>query len=78
MAIITLLALASPSQFTGFEHTRVIDLLTVLAIISVIMWITVCVSIIVRQSVVLLSQLLRYSRTHQLAFLKFIGRHHGS
>jgi hypothetical protein len=78
MSIVTLLALASPNQFTGFEHTRIIDLLTVLAFISIAMWAIVCVSIVIRQCAMVVMRLLRYGRTHQLSAVKFLGRRHGS
>lgn len=78
MSITTWFALASPYQFTGFEHTRIVDLLTVLAFISIAMWAIVCVSIFIRQSVIIIMRLVRYSRTRQLSIVKFIGRRHGS
>jgi hypothetical protein len=78
MSIVTLLALASPNQFTGFEHTRIIDLLTVLAFISIAMWAIVCISIVIRQSVIAIMRLSRYGRKHQLANFKVIGKRHGS
>lgn len=48
MNILFLSSLAYPSQFTGIEHTRIIDLLSALALISIAMWTIVSLSIAVR------------------------------
>lgn len=42
-------ALFEFNRFTGFEHTRVVAMLTMLAIISVFVWASIGLSIIIRQ-----------------------------
>ena len=46
-------ALANPSQFTGFEQTRVMDLITVLAFASLVIWLIILISILVRHFVIM-------------------------
>jgi hypothetical protein len=48
-------------QFTGFEHTRIVAMLTVLALISLIVWVIIAVSIIVCHITLLI---IRLSRDH--------------
>lgn len=78
MSIHAMSALVSANEFTGFEHTRIVDLLTVLAYISVGMWVIVCLSIIVRQGAILIIRILRYSRTHHISTIKYFGKSNGS
>ena len=53
MTVITELALASPSVFTGFEQTRVIDLITVLAFASLVIWGIILLSIMIRHAAII-------------------------
>jgi hypothetical protein len=46
-------ALVDPSHFTGFEQTRVMDLITVLAFASVVIWLIIVLGMIVRHLVIL-------------------------
>lgn len=48
MNTLLLSSLADPSRFTGLEHTRIIDLLSTLALVSIAMWIVVSLSIVIR------------------------------
>jgi hypothetical protein len=78
MNIYTIMAATGPYEFTGYEHARLIDLLTVLAFISVAMWAIVCVSIVIRQSAILVMRALRFNRAHRLPRFKYLGRNNGS
>lgn len=78
MNIHQVLAVANPNDFTGFEHTRIVDLLTVLAFISIAMWAVVCLSLLIRQGAILVIRLVKYSRTHHISALKYIGKNNGS
>jgi len=71
-------ALTGANEFTGFEHTRIIELLTVLAYVSIVMWAVVFLSIIVRQGAILVMRILRFSRTHHLPTIKYFGKSNGS
>lgn len=46
-------------QFTGFEHTRVVTMLTVLALISLIVWTIIGVSIVICHIALLIIRLSR-------------------
>lgn len=48
MAIGVLLATVNPTQFTGYQHTQIISLLTVLSLVSVVVWALVLLSIMMR------------------------------
>jgi hypothetical protein len=50
--------LLDANQLTGYEHTRTVVLLTLLAVISIIMWIIVSLSLILRFGVVLIMKYL--------------------
>lgn len=78
MNLQTMSALVGANEFTGFEHTRIIDLLTVLAYISIGMWVIVCLSVVVRQGAILIIRILRYSRTHHISTIKYFGKSNGS
>lgn len=52
--LVGLFTFANFNQYTGLEHTRVSDMLFILAIISVVMWVAVCVSMVARVSAKLL------------------------
>jgi isoprenylcysteine carboxyl methyltransferase (ICMT) family protein YpbQ len=73
-----LLAVVAASEYTGFEHTRIIGLLTVLAFISVAVWVIVGLSFIIRQCAVLTIRLVRYSRKRHFSLLKHPRRNHGA
>ncbi|HEX7483647.1 MAG TPA: hypothetical protein VF281_00690 [Candidatus Saccharimonadales bacterium] len=47
--IITEFALTNPNVFTGFEQTRVIDLITVLAFASLVIWAMILLSMTIRR-----------------------------
>jgi hypothetical protein len=53
MSGIPAFALVDPSHFTGFEQTRVMDLITVLAFASVVIWLIILVGMVVRHLVIL-------------------------
>ena len=53
MSGMTVFALVNPSQFTGFEQTRVMDLITVLASASVVIWLIILLGVVVRHLVIL-------------------------
>lgn len=78
MNVSQLSALMGANEFTGFEHTRIIELLTVLAYVSIVMWAVVFLSIIVRQGAILVMRILRFSRTHHLPTVKHFGKSNGS
>jgi hypothetical protein len=78
MNVSLLSALMGANEFTGLERARIIDLLTVLAYISIVMWGIVLLSIIVRQSAIWLIRILRFSRTHHLPTIKYFGKSNGS
>jgi hypothetical protein len=78
MNVSLLSALMGANEFTGFEHARIIDLLTVLAYVSIVMWAIVFLSIIVRQGAILIIRILRFSRTHHLPTIKYFGKSNGS
>lgn len=78
MNVHVILAATGPYEYTGYEHTRIVDLLTVLAFISIAMWAIVCLSIVIRQGAILVIRLLRFKRTHRLPVLKYLGRNNGS
>lgn len=48
------------NQFTGFEHTRFIALLTVMSLVSITIWITVGAAILISQISILYIRFLRY------------------
>ena len=50
------------NQFTGFEHTRIIAMLTVLALISLVVWTIIGLSIITCQVALLV---IRFSHTNK-------------
>ena len=52
-------------QFTGFEHTRIIDLLTLLALISIVMWIIVMLLIAVRHIAILWFRRMQHTQPHE-------------
>jgi hypothetical protein len=60
-------------QFTGFEHTRIIDLLTLLAIISVVMWLIVMLLIVVRHIAIYWYSHAKRVRYQQPAVIKKSG-----
>lgn len=66
MNITFLSNLASPSQFTGLEHARVIDLLSTLAIISIAVWIIVSLSIAIRFGVLIVIRRLSKRATRNI------------
>lgn len=71
-------AITAANEFTGFEHTRIIGLLTVLAFISIVMWGAVLASMIIRQITLLIMRLFRYGRSHYVSIVKNnIGGNHG-
>jgi O-antigen/teichoic acid export membrane protein len=78
MDIELLSAIATINEYTGFERTRVIGLLTVLAFISVAMWAVVVVSIVIRQCAVVVIRLIRYSRKRHYSLLKYPRSDHGA
>jgi hypothetical protein len=53
MSGISVFALVDPSHFTGFEQTRVMDLITVLAFASVVIWLIILLGMVVRHLVIL-------------------------
>ncbi len=77
MKTVDLIGIASSNQFTGFESTRITDLLTVLAFVSIIIWTVVLVSIIVRQVAVIFMRLTRYIHKREMSILHLNGRRHG-
>lgn len=77
MDIELLSAIATINEYTGFQRSRVIGLLTVLAFISVVMWAVVVASMIIRQCAVLIIRLARYGRKRHFSLLKYPRGHHG-
>lgn len=77
MDIELLSAIASISEYTGFERTRVVGMLTVLAFISVVTWAIVLVSIVIRQCAVMVIKLVRYGRKRHYSLLKHPRGNHG-
>ena len=65
MHVITIVALASPSRFTGYEQTRVMDLITVLAFASLIIWAIILVVMVIRQLVIIAMAIVAKRRIHQ-------------
>lgn len=63
MFSISLSIFSNFDQFTGFEHTRIVTMLTVLALISLIVWIIIGLSIIIRHIALLIIRLSR-GRNH--------------
>jgi hypothetical protein len=57
-----LFTFANFSQYTGIEHTRISELLVVLAGISIVMWAAVCLSIVARIGAKLL---MKYSQKNK-------------
>jgi hypothetical protein len=73
---ITTVADINPSQFTGSDHSHIISLLTVLALISLVMWGIVVISIVIRQLVILFTHLTRL--VHSLRLRRSGGGLHES
>ena len=61
-----LLTTGSIDQFTGKEHTRVITLVTILAAVSVVIWLLVCGSIVLQHLTVFLLKLRRSAEKRKL------------
>ncbi len=78
MYIRELFAVANPYEFTGFEHSRIVGLLTVLTFVSVAMWILVGVALIVRKCAILIIGLVGFVRSHPLPTVKKVNRNNGS
>lgn len=66
MSAVVVFALADPSQFTGFEHTRVMDLITVLAFASLVIWFIILLSMVVRHLFILSTTIGTKRRQHKL------------
>ena len=77
MEIELLSSIAAINEYTGFERTRVIGLLTVLAFMSVVVWAIVAASIIIRQCAVWIIRFTRYIRKKHLSLLKYPRSNHG-
>jgi len=78
MHIVTTFALVDPSQFTGFEQTRAMDLITVLAFASLAIWLTILLSIVVRRLVIIYMAIIAKYRMHQKNVRRKIGMTNGS
>jgi hypothetical protein len=78
MNTVILSAISMANEFTGFEHTRIAGLLTVLAFISIGMWGAVVISMIIRQAALLIMRLLRYGKSYYVSIVKNIGGNHGA
>ena len=80
MVVTFLAALAESSQFTGYRHSQIVNMLSVLALLSIVMWIFVCLSIIVRHGAIILFRLYRLFRLRRKFFSpqdNQIGKHNG-
>ena len=53
--------IAGFNPLTGFEHSRLMTLLSILTVISLIVWVAAGVAIVIRQIALLMIRLLRYS-----------------
>lgn len=60
------------NQFTGFEHTQIVAMLTILALISLIVWAIIALSIIACQVTLLI---IRLSHSNNSATSKKEGVH---
>ena len=60
------------NQFTGFEHTRIVAMLTILALISLVVWAIIALSIVACQVTLLV---IRLSHTNNSATSKKEGAH---
>ena len=60
-----IVALASPSQYTGFEQTRIMDLITVLAFASLIIWAIILLVMMIRHLVIIALAIISRYRRHQ-------------
>lgn len=78
MYIVTMFALVDPSQFTGFEQTRAMDLITVLAFASVAIWLIILLSIVVRRIVIIYMAIVAKYRIHQKTVRRKAGMTNGS
>ena len=76
MSNMTVFGLADPSQFTGFEQTRVMDLITVLAFASLVIWLIILLGIVVRHFFILSTTINTKRRQHKIAKRR-LGAGHG-
>lgn len=72
MLTTSLSILSDFNQFTGFEHTRIVAMLTILALISLVVWAIIALSIIACQVTLVI---IRLSNAHNSATSKKEGIH---
>lgn len=78
MSMIEVFALANPNQFTGYEQTRIMDLITVLAFASLILWAVVLAGMVARRLVIIVMAIVAKRRHHQQLVRRKVGMNNGS
>jgi hypothetical protein len=76
MADMTVFGLADPSRFTGFEQTRVMDLITVLAFASLVIWLIILLGMVIRHLFILGTSINTKRRQHKIVKRR-LGAGHG-
>jgi len=75
---VVLAALADPGQYTGQNHTRIVELLAILAILSIVIWTFVLLSLIVRQVMAAGYKIMQSSHARKALSQKKAKGRHGS